>query len=372
MAMKQVDLGGERKRFKAVELPRFQTVVPEPLAEKAKEQFAKFEDRAALGVQKRIDVTKGIRRKQAGQMLDWFYGEGLSMAQQMIAPGSSSIQLQGTPVVFFKTNLNQGLHWRMGDGILIQDEGVKSQIGKLPRSLMRPDNFMQWSPDINHPFSLAHIDAGELILKALEIANERGWFYPLFANNGLWHARKNNPRLGGYIGATGTVIPGEQSMDKHKYYYEGKHTCRYIFTPKEEKFFKERGWDDRQISAADKIGFDVDKYFEELVEGKHDDELLKPGVKADFTAAIPYQRTLRRSMGFWRKTKHMDEPGWWKETNRMDDEGVTIGFGEFEEEEFRERIKKLGYTEVDEEALFRGKVPESLSNEYSIPKELAG
>ena len=372
MALKQVDLGGDRKRFRAVELPRFQTVVPEPLAARAKEQLGKFEDRAALGVQKRIDVTKGIRRKQAGHMLDWFYGEGLSMAQQIIAPGSSSIQLQGTPVVFFKTNINQGLNWRMGDGILIQDEGVKSEIGKLPRSLLRPDNFMQWSPDINHPFSLAHINVGELILKALEIANERGWFIPMPANNGLWQARKNNPRLGGFIGATGTVIPGEQSMDKHKYYYEGGHTCRYLFTPKEEKFFKGRGWDDVQISAAEKIGLDIDKYFEDLVEGKHDDELLKPGIKADFSAAVPYQRTLRRSMSFWRKTKHLDEPGWWEETNRMDENGVTIGFGEFEEEEFRERIKKLGYTEVDEDALFRGKLPEALSNEVELPKQLAG
>ena len=50
--------------------------------------------------------------------------------------------------------------------------------------------------------------------------------------------------------------------------------------------------------------------------------------------------------------------------NRLDDDGVQIGFGEFEEEEFRERIKKLGYMEVDEEALFRGKVPEGISREY--------
>lgn len=371
MAMKVVDLGGERKTFKAVELPRFQTVVPEPLAEKAKLELGKFEDRAALGVQKRIDITKGLRRKQAGQMLDWFYGDGLSMAQQMVAPSSSSIQLQGSPVVFFKTNIGQGLKWRMGDGILIRDPQIKSQVGKLPRSLVRPDNFMQWSPDINHPFCAAHITVGEFILKVLEIANEKGWFYPLFANNGLWHARKNNPRLGGMIGAHGTVIPGEQCMDKHKYYYEKGHTCRYVFTPKEEKFFKERGWDQVQYSAAEKIGLDIDKYFEELEQGKHDDELLKPGIKADFTAAIPYQRTLRRSMTFWRGSKkHMDEPDWWKETNRMDDDGVTIGFGEFEEEEFRERIKKLGYTEIDEEALFRGKVPEGLSREVALPKEL--
>ncbi len=371
MALQSVDLGGERKRYKAVELSRFQTVVPEPLAEAAKEQLGKFEDRAALGVQKRIDVTKGVRRKQAGQMLDWFYGEGLSMAQQIIAPGASSIQLQGTPVVFFKTNIDQGLNWRMGDGILIQDEELKQKTGELPRALMRPDNFMQWSPDINHPFSLAHISVGEVILKALEIANEKGWFIPLPSNNGLWQTRKNNPRLGCYIGAHGTVIPGEQSMDKHKYFYEKGHSCRYIFTPKEEKFFKERGWDDVQISAADKIGLDVDQYFEDLVQGKHDDELLKPGVKADFSAAIPYQRTLRRSLAFWRDKTQLDQPGWWKEKNRMDDNGVTIGFGEFEEEEFRERITRLGYTEIDEDSLFRGKVPESLSDEYNFPKELA-
>lgn len=367
MAMKKVDLGGERKRFKAVELPRFQTIVPEPLAEDAKEQLGKMEDRVALGVQKRIDITKGIRRKQAAAMLDWFYGEGLSMAQQMIAPDSSSIQLQGNPVVFFKTNLGQGLNWRMGDGIVSRDPAVSSQRGKIPNELVRPDNFMNWSGDINHPFCVAHISKGEIILKFIEISNEKGWFIPLLANNGLWQIRKNNPRLGGYIGAMGTVIPGEQCMDKHKHYYEKEHTCRYLFTPKEEKFFKDRGWDDVQISAAEKMGFDIDKYFEELAEGKHDDELLKPGVKTEFSSAIPYQRTLRRGMSFWRGKKSMDEPDWWKEKNRMDDEGVMIGFGEFEEEEFRERLKKLGYTEVDEEALFKGKVPEGLSKEAKIP-----
>lgn len=371
MAMEMVDLGGERKRYKAVELPRFQTVVPEPLADDAREQLGKMEDRAALGVEKRIDITKGIRRKQAAAMLDWFYGEGLSMAQQMIAPGCSSIQLQGNPVVFFKTNINQGLNWRMGDGIVSRDPEVAAQKDKLPKQLMRPDNFMNWSGDINHPFCFAHISRGEIVLKAIEIANERGWFIPMLANNGLWQNRKNNARLGGYIGALGTVIPGEQSMDKHKFYYEKDHTCRYLFTPKEEKFFKDRGWDNLQKSAAEEMDFDIDAYFEELVAGKHDDELLKPGVKTDFSAAIPYQRTLRRSLGFWRETKHLDEEEWWNEKGRLDDDGVLIGFGEFEEEEFRERLKILGYTEVDEDALFHGKMPENISKEANLPDYLS-
>ena len=237
MAMENVDLGGPRKRLKAVEFPRFHTIIPEPFAEKAEVELDKFEKMAALGIVKRIDITRGERRKQAAAMLDWFYGDGLAMTQQLVSPDSSSIQLQGSPVIFFKTNIGQGLDWRMGDGLIMQDPQIKSYSGTYQRSLMRPDNFMQWSPDINHPFCMGHISSGELILKAIEIANERGWFFPLFANNGLWHCRKNNPRLGGTAGIVPATIPGEQSMDKHKFWYETEHTCRYVYTPKEEKFF---------------------------------------------------------------------------------------------------------------------------------------
>ena len=57
MAMEKVDLGGERKRFAAVEFPRYGTVVREPLAEKAEKELERFEELSATGVMKRVDIT---------------------------------------------------------------------------------------------------------------------------------------------------------------------------------------------------------------------------------------------------------------------------------------------------------------------------
>lgn len=370
MAMQKVDLGGERKRFKAVEFPRYGTVVREPLAEKAEKELERFEELTATGVMKRMDITHGKRRDEAAEMLEWLWSQGLSMAQQMIAHGTSNIQLDGSPTVFHKYNLGQGNQWNINPGLAIQDPEIKKFIGKYPIELITPDTFMQWSGDINYPYNFAHFTHGELCLKGIELCMEKGWSYPLPPNNALWALRKGNGRLAGWIGGSGALLPGEQSIDKHKVVHEGGHTCRFIFTPKEEEYLKENGWDEVQYSAGEKVGLDMEQFYEDLVNGKYDDELLKPGIKVDYTAALPYQRTTRRSLAFWRGKKGMGEPDWWKEKNRFDDDGIMIGFGEFEEEEFRERIKKMGYTEVDEEALFKGKVPEGLSREYEAPEAL--
>jgi len=370
MALQKVDLGGERKRFKAVELPRFNMVVREPLAEKAEKEIGRCEDFIATGVTKRIDITREERGEESAKILEWLWSRGLSMIQKVVAPGCSTILLHGNPRTFYKFNIGQENQWSIGHGYAFSEPKLKPLMGELRKEIRTPDTFMQWSGDMNYPYNFAHITSGEVLMKACEYAHSRGWFYPLPPNNDLWTSRKGNFRMAGWTGLAGALIPGEQSMDKHKYIHEKEHTCRWVYTPKEAKYHKEIGYDKVQYSAGEHVGLDMDQFYEDLVNGKHDDELLKPGVKADFSAAIPYQRTLRRSISFWRGKKSLGEPGWWKEKDRLNDDGVMVGFGEFEEEEFRERLKLLGYREVDEEALFKAKVPDSLSRECKIPEAL--
>ena len=53
----------------------------------------------------------------------------------------------------------------------------------------------------------------------------------------------------------------------------------------------------------------------------------------------------------------LGEADWWKEVNRCDENGEMIGFGEYEKEEWKGQIKKMGFTDqVDEDAIFNAKV----------------
>ena len=104
--MEKVDLGGKRKRFEMVPLPRYGIMVRKGLVEKAEKEFDTFEKWSATGIVKRIDKTPNnpFRYDQAEGILDWIWSGGLTLAQQLVAEDCSTVQLDGNPMIFHKYN----------------------------------------------------------------------------------------------------------------------------------------------------------------------------------------------------------------------------------------------------------------------------
>ncbi len=354
MAMEKVDLGGPRRKVEVVELPGYSIMVPKQLKDRFLKSMKKYDEWSALGIEKRLDIKHSDFYDRVTGIMNWLWSHGLTFVQRFTAPDKSGVQFFGQPIMFHKFNMGQGDEWITRPGLLTEDPDIKPMVGKRHPVETTPSTFMQWTGDVNYPFNFAHFETAIEALMAFGESYERGWVYPLSTNSMMFTAKYNFPRLASLIGTTDVSIPGVYVKDKHRMVREKPRVVQYLFTPKEEAFYEKGG---KQWSAAKEVGLDVDKLLEEVKEGKHDDKLKKPGVRTWFESEIPHYHRIQKGVGYWRKTKMIGEADWWKEVNRCDENGEMIGFGEYEEEEWRAHIRQMGFTEhVDEDAIFNAKV----------------
>ncbi|WP_028322862.1 hypothetical protein [Desulfatiglans anilini] len=352
MPLEKVDLGGDRRKVEVTELPGYNVLVPKQVKKRFLKSFKIYDELSELGIQKRLDLKDPLWSEKVTGIMNWLWSHGLTLVQRFTAPDKSGVQFFGQPIMFHKFNMGQGDEWITRPGLLSEDPDVKPLIGKRHPVETTPSTFMQWSGDVNYPFNFAHFETALEACMAFAESFERGWVYPLPSNNMIFTANYNFPRLGTLIGTNDCNIPGVYVRDKHRKVQEKPKKVQYLFTPKEEKWYEEHG---RQWSAAKEVGLDIDSLLEDLKAGKLDEHLTKPGKRTWFESEIPHYHRIQKGMGYWRKKKMLGEADWYKELNRCGADGEMIGFGEFEAEEWRAQIKKMGFTEIDENAIFNAK-----------------
>lgn len=353
MAMEKVNLGGPRRKVEAVELPGYNIMVPKQLKERFLKQMKIYDEWSALGIQKRLDIKNPAFSEYVTGIMNWLWSHGLTFVQRFTAPDKSGVQFFGQPIMFHKFNIGQGDEWTTRPGLLSEDPDVKPLVGKRHKVETTPSTFMQWCGDVNYPFNFAHFETAIEGCMAFTESYERGWVYPLSSNSMMFTANYNFPRLATLIGTTDVSIPGVYVRQKHRKVLEKPKVVQYLFTPKEEIFYERDG---KQWSAGEEVGLDTVKLLEEVKAGKHNDKLTKPGVRTWFESELPHYHRVKKSLAYWRKDKMLGEKDWWKDVNRCDENGEMIGFGEYEEEEWKAQIRKMGFTDqVDEDTIFKAK-----------------